>query len=81
MAYLAGYLFKISHSEIHYLRNEKIDRRKKYTNNFTTNENEAHTFNSIDQFKQHIQDFLDYVNAEPSQYDDYHYVLAYKEIK
>lgn len=81
MAYHAGYLFKISHSEIHYLRNEKIDRRRKYENNFTTDKNEAYIFNSIDQFTQHIHDFLDHVNSDLNPYDDYHFVLAYEEIK
>lgn len=79
MSYKAGYLFKISHSEIHFLINEKIDRRKKYSNNFTTDESKAFVFNSISDFKLHIQSFIDHCNAQPTN-DDYHFVVAYKEI-
>lgn len=69
--YRAGYLFKISHTEIHYLRNRKIDRRRKYHGNFTTNKHEAFLFNKKEDFEAHIQTFLDWVNSGDSNHDYY----------
>lgn len=40
--FLAGYVFKPDHDEIHFMKNEKIDGRKKYENNFTTDQALAH---------------------------------------
>jgi len=78
--YLAGYLFKISHTEVHYLRNKKIDGRKKYSGNFTTDKKEAYLFNDVSDFKEHLQAFLDKANSEPSN-DDYHFCVTYEKVK
>ena len=48
--FLAGYVFKPDHTEIHYMRNLKIDRRKKYESNFTTDKAEAYKFKSVEEF-------------------------------
>ncbi len=34
--FLAGYVFKPDHDEIHFMKNKNIDGRKKYQSNFTT---------------------------------------------
>lgn len=81
MRYRAGYLFKISHTEVHYLKNKKIDRRKKYANNFTRDKSEAYIFNNKSDFAPHITAFLDSVNSEEERDHDYHFVMAYEEIK
>ncbi len=77
--YLAGYLFKISHTEVHYLRNKKIDGRKKYNGNFTTDRKQAYLFNDISDFKEHLQSFLDKVNSEPAN-NDYHFVMTHEKV-
>jgi len=78
--YLAGYLFKISHTEVHYLRNKKIDGRKKYSGNFTTDRKQAYLFNEISDFKDHLTAFLDKANSEPSSHD-YHFCMTYEKVK
>ena len=78
--YLAGYLFKISHTEVHYLRNKQIDGRKKYSGNFTISKNEAYLFNDVSDFKEPLQAFLDKANSEPSD-DDYHFCMTYEKVK
>ncbi|NQZ24466.1 MAG: hypothetical protein HRT53_20770 [Colwellia sp.] len=80
MKYRAGYLFKISHTEIHYLKNKKIDRRKKYGNNFSRDKSEAYIFNDKADFEAQITRFLDAANSEDGNHD-YHFVLAFEEIK
>lgn len=80
MKFRAGYLFKISHTEVHYLKNKKIDRRKKYANNFSTDKNEAFLFNDKAEFEGQIKSFLDAVNSEDRD-DDYHFVMAFEEVE
>lgn len=80
MKYRAGYLFKISHSEIHYLKNKKIDLRKKYDNNFSIDKSEAYTFDNKEDFEGQITRFLDDANKEDGNHD-YHFVMAYEKIQ
>jgi len=77
--YLAGYLFKPSHTEVHYLRNKKIDGRKKYSGNFTTDRKEAYLFGQVSDFDEHLQAFLDKVNSEPNE-DGYHFVMTHEQV-
>lgn len=75
--FLAGYVFKPDHDEIHFLKNEKIDGRKKYVSNFTTDKSQAHQFKSVEQFKGQLEKFLTKVNADE---DHYNFTLAYLEL-
>lgn len=74
--FLAGYVFKPDHTEIHYMRNVNIDGRKKYGGNFTTNKEQAHKFKSVEQFKEKLEKFLVKANADE---DHYSFTLTYLE--
>lgn len=75
--FLAGYVFKPDHDEIHYMRTVKIDGRKKYNGNFTTDKSKAHQFKSVEQFKGQLEKFLTKANADE---DHYNFTLTYIEL-
>lgn len=75
--FLAGYVFKPDHDEIHFMKNEKIDGRKKYENNFTTDQALAHKFKSVEQFKEKLERFLVKANAVEEHYK---FTLTYLEL-
>lgn len=76
--FLAGYVFKPDHDEIHYMRNAKIDGRKKYSGNFTTDKSQAHQFKNIEQFEGQLKKFLTKENANE---DHYNFTLTYLELE
>jgi|TARA_B110000211_G_scaffold172706_1_gene195054 hypothetical protein len=76
--FLAGYVFKPDHTEIHFMRNAKIDGRKKYDSNFTTEQSHAQKFESVEQFKGQLERFLTKANAEE---DHYNFTLTYIELE
>ncbi len=75
--FLAGYVFKPDHDEIHFMKNEKIDGRKKYESNFTTDQAQAHKFQKVEQFKEQLEKFLTKENANEKHYN---FTLAYFEL-
>jgi hypothetical protein len=75
--FVAGYTFKPSHFEIHYMKNAKIDGRKKYSGNFTTDRSEAYKFADVSQFKEQLEKFLVKVNLDEEHYN---YTLAYQDL-
>lgn len=58
MAHIAGYKFKPTHYEVHYLRGE-FDPAMGYSANFTRNASEAHRFTSWSLAKETIDKVLD----------------------
>lgn len=59
------------------MKNEKIDGRKKYGNNFTTDKSQAHQFKSVDQFKGLLEKFLAKANVDE---DHYNFTLTYLDL-
>lgn len=75
--YLAGYVFKPDHAEIHYMRTVKIDGRKKYDSNFTADKSQAHQFKNVEQFKEQLEKFLTKANAGEKHYN---FTLTYLDL-
>ena len=58
--YKIGYLFKPNHTEIHYVRQpSRVDLRRRYEVNFTTNSRFANTVKNIDTAKKLIVKIVD----------------------
>jgi hypothetical protein len=60
------------------MRNAKVDGRKKYDRNFTTDKSQAHKFKSVEQFKGQLEKFLTKANSDEEHYN---FTLTYVDVE